>query len=535
VVVLLSLQAGGANRAAAADREVPRGDGILRLALPNDIRSLDPAIGYEPESWAFMRVLFQGLLDYGEGLELTPWQCREWGLSPDGRTYTFHIREGARFSNGRPVQAEDFRRSLERVLRPSTLSPGEGFLRGILGAREFQAGTAPNVRGLRAPSPDRLEIELEHPDLSFPYVMAMPFAFAVPGELLKPDGSGFAGLPSGSGPYELEEWQRGVRLKFRRKTAPARDSEGSPEIMDLSIGGDEPLHLMMFERGELDLILSPNGIPIPDFPRVRRDPRLASQVRHMVYGATFYLVMNTEIPPFDNLLVRRAMNHAVDRQRLVRLLNGRATPARGVLPPVMPGFDPALRGYDYDPGRARALLEQAGHRDGFQTTLWLTANDQIDARMSEAVQEDLARVGVRLELKPVTMATFLDTVSRRRSAPCALSRWYQDFPDPSNFLDTLLNGERIVDERCNNRAFYRNPEVDRLLAIAAGSTQPEERIEIYRRVERQVVADAPWVFLLHPQLHTLQQPWVRGPGLHPIWPYRLEQLRLDPVRTRGTP
>lgn len=505
----------------------PQRGGTLRLALPNDLRSLDPAIGYEPESWCIMRLMFRGLLDYGQGLDLVPWQCREWSISPDGRTLSFHLRDDARFASGRPVEAADYVRSLERVLRPSTLSPGEGFFRGIAGAKEFQAGTAAGVRGLRAPSSDRLEIELERPDLSFPYLLAMPFAFAVPHEALMPGGGGFLELPTGSGPYALEEWRRGVRLKFRRKPLRAGDTGGYPDAIVLSIGGDETLHQMMFERGELDLILSPNGIPIPDFPRVLRDPRLQPMIHQMPEGATFYVAMNTELPPFDRPLVRRAMNHAVDTRRLVRLLNGRATPARGVLPPGMPGFDPELPGYDYNPEQARALLAQAGLPDGFQTTLWMTANDQRDSRLGEALQEDLARVGIRIELKPVTMATFLDGVTRRRNAPCALSRWYQDFPDPSNFLDTLLNGQRIVDENCNNRAFYRNPEVDRLLDAASGSAHPEERLALYRRVERQVVADAPWVFLLHPQLYALRQPWVRGPGLHPIWPYRLDQVWMD--------
>jgi len=508
----------------------PRRGGTLRLALPNDLRSLDPAIGYEPESWAFMRLLFRGLLDYGEDLNLVPWQCREWGISPDGRTFSFLLRDDARFANGRRVEAADYVRSLERVLRPFTMSPGEGFFRGIAGAREFQAGTAPHVRGLRAPAADRLEIELERPDLSFPYVLAMPFAFAVPQEALAPGDGAFTNLPTGSGPYALEEWRRGVQLRFLRKPVQTEAGVGFPDAIHLSIGGDETLHLMMFERGELDLILSPNGIPIPDFPRVLRDPRLAPMVRHMTYGATFYLAMNTEMTPFDRPQVRRAMNHAVDTRRLVRLLNDRATPAHGVLPPGMPGYDPALPGYDHDPGRARELLKEAGLPDGFETTLWMTANDQLDSRLGEAIQEDLARVGIRIELKPVTMAPFLDAVTRRRGAPCALSRWYQDFPDPSNFLDTLLNGQRIVDENCNNRAFYRNPEVDRLLDAAAGCPRLEERIEIYRRVERQVIADAPWVFLLHPQLHALCQSWVGGPGLHPIWPYRLDQLWLDDSR-----
>jgi prepilin-type N-terminal cleavage/methylation domain-containing protein len=151
----------------------------------------------------------------------------------------------------------------------------------------------------------------------------------------------------------------------------------------------------------------------------------------------------------------------------------------------------------------------------------------VEARLVAAIQEDWRQVGVMAELRPVTQASLLEAVKRRGVAPCAFSRWYQDFPDPSNFLDTLLNGKRIVDANCNNRAFYRNSAFDDLLGQAASCANADRRLQMYQEAEEIAVRDAPWVFLLHPTMDTVRQPWVRGPALDPIWPYRFEKMWME--------
>jgi oligopeptide transport system substrate-binding protein len=505
----------------------PAPGGTLRLALPTDVRSLDPAIAYEAESWPFVRLVYHGLIDYDEGLNLVPWQAKDWSISEDGRIYTFHLLSGIRFSNGREVQADDYCFTLERVLNPKTKSPGDGFYRGILGAKEYQEGKAPHVRGLQAPRPDTLVIELEKPDLSFRYMMAMPFAFVVPREAVELHGDDFPQHPVGTGPYLLQEWRRGARLRFVRNPVYSGRENSYLNVIEAMIGGDETLHLMMFERGELDIAcITPAGVPIPDFTRIMRTPRLRDGLERMPHSGTWYISLNTEIPPFDNVKVRRAMNFATNKQRLIRLLNNRGIPARGVLPPPMPGFNPQLKGYDYDPAKARQLLAEAGYASGFSTAIWFE-NDLTSSRLAAAIKQDWSEAGVSVDLKPAALALYLEAVKRRKNAPCALGPWLQDYPDPSNFLDVLFHGGRIVDVNCNNRAFYNNSKVNELLDRAASCGNVQQRLELYQEAEAIIVDEAPWVFLFHPFLLRLTQPWLRGPKLHPIWPSRFERMWLE--------
>jgi ABC-type transport system substrate-binding protein len=502
--------------------------GTLRLATPTDIQSLDPAIAYDTISWPLVRLLFHGLLDYDDGLNLIPWQARDWSVSADKRVYTFHLRPGVKFSNGREVVAEDYVYTLERVLNPKTKSPGAGFFGNIVGATAFQDGKAQRVRGVRAPDKHTFVVTLEQPDLSFQYVMAMPFTYVVPREVAEKYGDDFSRHPVGTGPYLLAEWRRGMRLRFVRNPRYNRRDIPYCDVVDVMIGGDQTLHLMMFERGELDFM---DNIPIPDFVRIMRHPRLKRCAERIPNNGIIYLSMNTEMKPFDNLKVRQAMNYAIDRRRLLRLLNQRGILANGVLPPLMPGFNPHLKGYDYNPDKATQLLREAGYADGFSTTLWFVSSDLPSTRLSEAIQEDLDKVGVKVELKPVAQAMFIEAIGRRKNVPLALPGWYQDYPDPNDFLDVLLGGERIVKESCNNVAFYKNPKVDKLLGEAAHCTDPQKRYHLYQQAEEIVVRDAPWVFIYHPYLEVLRQPWLHGLKLHPVWPMRYERLWME--KTHG--
>lgn len=549
-LAVLALVAPGCRRTpglSAAGSDPKRG-GILRLAVQTDIQSLDPAIAYDTFSWPLVRLVYQSLLDYDEGTTLVPKLAEQMpAASADGRTYTFRVRKGVRFSNGRELVARDFIYSVERILDSQTQSPGEGFFRNIRGARAFQKarekdGDLARERGItreRWTNPTRvaglqeldrytLRVELEEPDLTFLNIMAMPFASAVPREAVAMYGEQFYCHPVGTGPFILREWRRGARMRFRRN--PQYFVPGQPHLdgVDVMVGGDSVVHQMMFERGELDLEWE---IPLPDFVRIMGDPKWKPLVDSELVARTSYLALNCELKPFTDIRVRRAMNYAINKERVLQIISGRGVIARGVLPPTMPGYDPHLRTYPYDPARARHLLAEAGYRDGFSVPLWVRADTGQEVRIAEAIQQDLAEVGIKADLKTVAFATLIDAMGRRKNVPLGLFGWSQDYPDPSNFLDVLLRGDRIVEVNCNNAAFYSNPKVDDLLRRAARDTHAKRRLGIYQQVEQMVVDDAPWVFLLHPLHFTLRQPWLRDHRLHPVWSERYEGLWLD----RGDP
>jgi len=506
---------------------VPKHGGTLRLALPTDVSSLDPALAFDSVFQPFLMLLYQGLVEYGEGANLVPGLAQNWTVSADLRRYTFHLRSGSRFSNGREVEAADFVFTLERNLDPKLAGLTESFFEGIAGAKEFRAGKAPHVCGLRAPHSDTLEIELEKPDPAFLYILTLPGALVVPHEAVEKFGSSFTSHPVGTGPYVLTQWRRGAKMRFERNplfSQPDRQYLDAIEVME---GGNSALWLMMFERGELDIadIYDTQGIPTPDFTRIQRSPRWQGLIESIPTAVTAYVGVNTEMPPFDQLKVRQAMNYAIDKNKIVKLMHNTVVSAMGVLPPPMPGFNPNLVGYQYDPAKARQLLAESGHADGFSFKFWCL---NTDVAIATAIQYDLAQVGIKAQLNLVSLPALSDSTGRRRTVQCCFWGWGQDYPDPSDFLDTLFNGNRITEEGSQNVSFYNNPKVNALLTEAATCSNPERRLHLYQAVEQTVVTDAPLVPLFFPRQFALHQPWLHGVHLHPVLYYRFERMWIDP-------
>jgi len=501
----------------------PRRGGTLHLTSPSEIRTLDPAIAFDTFSLPLVHLLFRGLLDYDDATGLVVDQAKDWNISPAGKTYTFHLRPGARFANGRDVEAEDYIFALERILSPQTGSPGQTYFLAILGAREFVDGKAAHVSGLRAPDKTTLVIELKEPSFTFQYVLAMPFASAVPREVVRQYGTDFQSHLIGSGPYRLAEWRRGISCRFQRN-AYYHGTDGFVDDVETMIGGDDAATTMMLERGELDQVA---WVSPAQAIRFKRDPRLRSWLTRVNVADTDYLFMNTEMKPFDDVRVRRAVNYAINRERLLRLNGGFGTVAHGVVPPSMPWSNPSLPRYDFDPEKARALLREAGYPGGFKTELWYLLDAPNNIRLAEGLQQDLRQVGIEVELRPANFTAYNAKSSTRHQVPCGIWSWFQDYPDPSDFLDVLFNGERITETDCNNNAFYNNTNVNQCLDEAVKSLDPDERTRLFRQAENLIMQDAPWAPLIHEQYPVLYHPRVHGADPHPVWLWRYEHMWLN--------
>ncbi len=513
----------------AAVAELPRRGGILRLGVKSDWRSLDPAIAFDADSIPLQKLLFRGLLNYGPGIELVPDQASEWSVSEDGRTYRFRLRPGVRFSHGREVEAEDYVFSLERILDPKTRSPGQMYFLDIVGARDFNEGRLPHVTGLRAPDRQTFEIELAHPSFTFAHILAMNFADVVPREWVRQYGADFQYHLVGSGPYRVKEWRRDVRWNFERN--PYYSGPGGwVDGVEITVGLNGSVSAMMIERGELDRSNADSVSAV----RFQRDPRLRTWVHHVQPANTGYLFLNTEVAPFNDLRVREAVSLALDKSRLIRLTGRQCVIGDGIVPSSMPWTNPALPPPVYDPDRARRLLQDAGYPEGFKTALWYIDSRSVDQFMAAGIQQDLKAVGIEIELHGVSYSAFEVKVRTRGQVPCGLWSWVQDFPDPSTFLDTLLNGERITPEDCNNVSFYNNPEFNRRVNEASRISNPARRIQLFQEAEALAVRDCPWVPLYHEQYPVLSHPRLRGDVPHPVWLWRYENMWLDGPETLRT-
>ncbi len=495
---------------------------VLRLASNDDIPSLDPAAGYDTASWTFEQAVFDTLVTYGDAdVELHPEVATSWESSPDGTVFTFHLRKDVRFSNGRSVTAADFKFGIERVIDPATLSKGMEYYQEIVGAEEFAAHRKAHVDGIETPDPYTMIFRLTGPDPIFPHKLAMPFASAVPREVVEKWGEDFSRHVIGSGAFKLREWIGGQRIVFEKNPYYWKKDEPRLDGIAQQLGVNGELQWLKFESSEIDVL---EAIPPSEFPYVMKTPALRALTLNKSTVTTSYLGMNCQMAPFDDVRVRQAFNYAINKEKLIAVINGRGVVARGVLPPNLPGYDPEVRGYNYDPTKARELLEQAHFPRDFKPLLWFRA-DQTGEMLAESIQQDLALVGVGVALKPVAWGPLLEAIRQPKNVQLFMSAWEADFPDPENFLGVLLSRQQFGS---NNDAFYTNPQVETLLDQAALITDMKKRYAIYDQAQRLIIADAPWVFLFHPVQYVMRKPWVHDYIMNPMRPTRFEPIWMSP-------
>ena len=488
--------------------------GSMVVTYKDDVSTLDPAIGYDWQNWSMIKSLFDGLMDYKPGTtDLVPDLAESYEVAPDGRSYTFKLRQGVKFHNGRELTAEDVKWSIERAVRPETQSPGQGFFNMIAGFADVTSGKAKELSGIEVVDPRTVRFTLSRPDATFLHVMALNFGFAVPKEEVEKYGQDFGKHPVGTGAYKMTEWTLGQRVVYERNSDYYK--KGLPKLDKITFEiGQEPLvALLRLERGEVDIL--GDGIPPAKFLEVMNDPARKQNVIKGGQLHTGYVAMNVKLKPFDDKLVRQAVNHAINKDRIIRIINGRAVPANQPLPPAMPGYAKDYKGYAYDPAKAKALLAQAGLGKGFDTELY-AMNTDPNPRIAQAIQQDLAEVGIRAELKTLAQANVIAAGGDEKEAPMIWSggmAWIADFPDPSDFYGPILGCAGAVPGGWN-WSWYCNQELDQKAAAADAITDPakaDERLEAWRDIFLQIMDDAPWAPVFNELRFTMKADRLGGP------------------------
>ena len=394
--------------------------GSITVSYKDDVSTLDPAIGYDWQNWSMIKSLFDGLMDYAPGTtDLVPDLATSYSISDDGMTYTFKLKPGVKFHNGREMTAADVKYTLDRVVNPTTQSPGAGFFAAIDGFDAASAGEADGLSGVEAIDDLTVKISLSRPDATFLHVMALNFAHVVPKEVVEEHGADFGKHPVGTGAYKMTDWTLGQHVVFERN--PDYHIQGLPKLDQITFEvGQEPIvALLRLERGEIDI--AGDGIPPAKFLEVMGNPDLESNIVEGSQLHTGYITLNTQMAPFDNLKVRQAVNMAVNKDRIIRIINGRAVPANQPLPPLMPGYDKDYEGFKFDPDAAKALLAEAGLADGFITELYV-ANTDPQPRIAQAIQQDLANIGIKAEIKSLAQANVIARSIKNRPAPLPIRR-----------------------------------------------------------------------------------------------------------------
>jgi len=481
--------------ATAMAQAEPKQGGQMVVTYKDDISTLDPAIGYDWQNWSMIKSLFNGLMDYKPGTtELITDLAESYTVSDDGLVYTFKLRQGVKFHNGRELVASDIKYSIERAVNPKTQSPGQGFFWQIKGYDDMVSNGAGELSGITTPDDYTVVFELSQPDATFLQIVAINFSFAVPREEIEKYGEDFGRNPIGTGAYRMTDWTLGQRVVFERNRDYFR--AGSPYLDKIifEVGQDPQVALLRLKRGEVDVLGDP--IPSANFLTEKNDPANKGLIVKGDLLHTGYITMNVTEPPFDSKLVRQAVNMAIDKERIVRIINGRGVIANQPLPPAMPGYDPNYKGYAFDPAKAREMLAEAGYPDGFETELYVMNTDP-NPRIAQAVQQDLAAIGIKASIKSLAQSTVI-AAGGEGTAPMLWSggmAWIADYPDPSNFYGPILGCGGAAPGGWN-WAKYCNEEIDALAAKAdsmAGPDQAAERIDLWRQIFLKIMDDAPWV------------------------------------------
>jgi len=515
-----------------------RSGGTVVIHHESVVDTLDPHKGWNELATMAVRLCMDGLLDYDMDAELIPsLAVRMPEVSEDGKTFRFELREGVRFHpdeaalpNGRALTAHDVEWSIRRLLHPETASQGSAFYTKIIGAEAFHAGESDELPGLRVLGDHTIEFELTEPDQTFLNALAMPFAYPVAREYFEHYGDDAGKHCAGVGPYVLESWERGVQLEYRRFDDYWNAKPG-PERLIYQENLDRRVASLRFRNGGLAAIHRQNTA---DYAFYTTAPKWKRYRALRALPSSWGVIMNTQLAPFDNVHVRRAVAFSIDRESWARARGGRLKPLGQLLPENVPGHIPNLEGaHTFDLERAREEMRLAGHPDGLDEEVILVMGDGDASRITgELIQSDLARIGIRVKLRMLSFAAFLQETGKRGRVQMLFSGWNMDFPDPANFYEPLFHSRAIADENSQNRAFYANPDLDALLDEARAETDHAERRAMYAEAARILVDDAPWAFVYSPMLLEVWQPYVRGYEPHPVWSQDYRSIWLDLPRSR---
>jgi peptide/nickel transport system substrate-binding protein/oligopeptide transport system substrate-binding protein len=450
-------------------------------------------------------LLFDNLTQFDpEGL-LQPGLALRWETDRAGTVYTFHLRSNARFQNGEQVTASAVRASYLRALSPGAGGGRAWPLFPIRGARAYAEGDSTARPAIEARDDTTLVITLAEPLNILPKLLAMPVTAVVAGTRPADRAAPATSPPSdtspvGSGPWRLVSWRHDDALVLARNP----DYWGQVPLVDtlrIRIIPEALTQAAEYESGRLSVVEIPFGETRLWEKRRPKELERRNALRD------FYIAINTTRGPLRDLRVRQALNHAVDIPTiLANLMGGRGTLAAGAVPPGLEGYDSARARYAYDPARARALLQEAGYASGLSLRLWRSARPEY-ARVAQAVQQDLADVGVRVEIVERD-ASSARAAARKGETDLFITDWYGDYPDAENFNYPLFHSANRGSG--GNLAFLSDSALDRMILEARGTTDTAKRRLLDRKIDQRVFDLAPWIFCWFPVDLWAERPEVEG-------------------------
>lgn len=487
-------------------------DQPLRLGITEPIKTLDPARISQRIERVIGANLYEGLIKFDPvTLKPQPGLARSWKISDDARVFTFKLRKNAYFHTGRPITASDVKYSWERALDPEMQSPYAHLMYSIIGAKEKAEGKADAVVGIETRGDWEIRVTLEQPNIGFLSRFGIPVFWIVDKEIAEQAGKDY-GRPGsfiiGSGPFMLDSWEAGQEIILKGNKNYWDHKPRLSEVIFKFVEAKEGLE--SFNRGELDYL---DEIPLEKAKEVIEDPDLASQLLRTRLLDNYYYQFNLEAPVLGKSpLLRKALNYAIDRTKIIDdLFGGIGYPMESLIPPGVFDYKPDPFPYKFDRDQAGYLLSKAGYPGGDGLPVLEIAYNNLDSHriIAEEIKQQLKQIGVQVKLKPVEWEEYKIALAEGKY-DCFRGGWSWDYPDPDDLFFFNFHSSQISN---TNYLFYNNQQVDTWLnAARMEKTNYAQRMDYYHQVEKQVVAEAPllWLFtwervaLVNPRVYNLK-------------------------------
>lgn len=475
----------------AEDTDDNGAGGTLVFGRGGDSVSLDPSRTTEGETFKVTKNMLETIVGFEDGgTEIVPGLAHDWEVADDGLTYTFELEEGITFHDDTDFNAESVVKNFERwAAGDESMFP---YYASMFGG--FDGDESHVIESVTAEGDYTVVFKLKRPQAPFLKNLAMDmFAISSPTAFEEMGDDEYERNPVGTGPFKFVEWKPNDAITVEKNENYWKD--GLPKLDTIVFRSipDNTARLNALIAGEVDLI---DGLNPSDGASIESNPDLQLIERpSMNIG---YLGLTVIREPFDNKLVRQAMNHAIDKQGIIdAFFEGRAEIAVNPMPPSIEGYNDEIPGYEYDPEKAKALLEEAGYGDGFEMELWAMPVPRPympdGQKVAEVMQKNLADIGITANIVSHEWATYLE-LAEKGEADAFMLGWTGDNGDPDNFLYVLLDEDNIGS---NNYTYFKNDEMHDLFIEAQTEVDQEKRNELYRQAQEIIHEEAPWVPLAH--------------------------------------
>lgn len=491
----------------------------LAVQVGPDPETIDPALNTAIDGSNVILHAYETLLTFDENSSIVPGQAETYDLSDDGLTYTFHLREGLKWSDGSDLTAEDFVYSWKRLADPMTAAPYAADMLSVVKGYETAAAGDLDALAVSALDANTFVVELENPCVYFDKIITHASMAPVKKDTVEANGEQWSLSPEtyiSNGPFKLQEWVPGSHMTFSKNENYWNKDKVTLNTLKFVLMEDANAAYSAYQTGEVQMI---KDIPTDEIQSLQGSPDYHLEPRM----STSYTIFNTLKEPFDNVKVRRALSLAIDRDYIANTLMMKTSlPVSNFVGPGVSDnesgtsfaevttknnggdfFD--VNNYEADLLKAKELLKEAGYPDGagFPVIEYMTNDSGYNKQVAEYLQSAWKELGVSMDIKIVEWSTFTPT---RRAGDFYICRggWSYDYDDPSNMLNLFHS------KSGNNDGKYSNPEVDKLLEEARTTADRAEHYEKLHTAEKLILEDAAVIPLVNASDFYLQKPELKN-------------------------